>query len=470
MIMDAPSRHKAHSVFAGYATFEASKLEAKFGRGVFNIINKKMRVFDVVEDELGRDAYSYEKDYTKGYKLNESVLDILDNFLKGSKYRRHILENLDGELATIPPNALASRRKPPIGLDGKVKTAQPKVGFKVKVLAAVPVNKVMLLKLINELEKIIFSIERGFYQESIFNPEPDIRRLKTLWRSANQILGLSNSTNPGMSGSLVHRYEQSNSGRFYAQDTNFQNTHSLIRKAALHGFYDYDIENCHYSILEQMASPYFKCKAIRHYLNRKTGIRQGLMTRLKITKNQAKKCLIALVYGARFSLREDDDEQPLDAIAKTLGSIEKADALFNSRLFKALRDDISASRRVIIANCEVSRKGQIHNALGLPMPANAAPEKMLAHLLQGVEAMALDAMHSLYPDKIVLLQHDGFTSTSELDTGRMVAAIKEKTGYLLNVSTDGAITIPHDALSHEPVKVNKTTENSLKPFTHAGFP
>ena len=385
MIMNAPSKHKAHSEFSGYATYEASKLDEKFGRGVFSDINANIRIFDVVEDEQGRHAYSFRKGHTKGYRLRDEVLSILDDYLKGNKYRRVIIENLAGEVASVPANALASRRKEPKGKgpDGKPKVPQPKVGFKVKVLAAVPVNKSELLKLIHELEKIIFSLEHGIYQESLLHPQPDMQKLKSLWRSANHILGLANNTNPGMSRALVHRYEQSNSGRWYAQDTNFQNTHSLIRMVALHGHYDYDIENCHYAILDQLAATYrYQCRAIRRYLNHKDGIRHGLMDRLGITKSKAKKCLISLVYGAKFSLREDEEGEPLDAIAKTLGSLDLARQLFSRRMFKALKDDIAGARKAILDNYPVNRQGAIVNAMGLPMTkAGTDTRKLLAHLL-----------------------------------------------------------------------------------------
>ena len=45
-----------------------------------------------------------------------------------------------------------------------------------------------------------------------------------------------------------------------------------------------------------------------------------------------------------------------------------------------------------------------------------------------VQAEAPEAAYRLYPNEIVLLQHDGFTATRPLDTGRIEAAMLPATG------------------------------------------
>ena len=106
----------------------------------------------------------------------------------------------------------------------------------------------------------------------------------------------------------------------YAKDTNFQTINSDIRKAALYGCYDYDIENCHYHILSKMADAFkYKSHHIQHYLDHKKDVRQELADRFGITIDQAKECLIALIYGAKFSLRMDENLEPQDAIASVVG-------------------------------------------------------------------------------------------------------------------------------------------------------
>lgn len=63
----------------------------------------------------------------------------------------------------------------------------------------------------------------------------------------------------------------------------------IIRKAALHGLWDYDIENCHFAIFSQLAAKYgYQADAVRDYINRKNDIREGIASRVGIRTEQAK--------------------------------------------------------------------------------------------------------------------------------------------------------------------------------------
>jgi len=68
--------------------------------------------------------------------------------------------------------------------------------------------------------------------------------------SVGQLIRLAN-TNIAGRGFIIHRYAEFKTGRLYASGVSFQTAPRLIRKAALHSLYDYDMENCHYSIFEQ---------------------------------------------------------------------------------------------------------------------------------------------------------------------------------------------------------------------------
>jgi hypothetical protein len=70
--------------------------------------------------------------------------------------------------------------------------------------------------------------------------------------------------------------------------------------------------------------------------------------------------------------------------------------------------------------------------------------KMLAHLIQGVEAKALKTVIDLYPNDIVLLQHDGFAATKKLDSKVIMDAVKEATGYQMDLESS-RIQIDPDA-------------------------
>ena len=73
------------------------------------------------------------------------------------------------------------------------------------------------------------------------------------------------------------------------------------------GLYDIDIENCHYAILAQMAASHgYQCTEVLAYLANKKQVRESLAAEFGISVRQAKDALIALIYGAKFSVRATD--------------------------------------------------------------------------------------------------------------------------------------------------------------------
>jgi hypothetical protein len=237
-----------------------------------------------------------------------------------------------------------------------------------------------------------------------------------------------------------------------------------VRQAALHGLYDYDIENCHYSILAQMAHKHgYECTAINHYLANKKQVRQQLADAFGISIGQVKQALIALIYGARLSHRTED------ALPEILGSATTT--AYENPLFLGLSNDIKGAGSAILKGQVISRQ-TIKSIRGLPMNLvdeggkKVSDKKLLAHLLQGVESLALECAHRLYPESIVLLQHDGWTSTKPLDIKAIESAIFEGTGYRLEVVSEAVTCRLDDALADhpdEPINPNqKLTHFPLK--------
>ena len=229
------------------------------------------------------------------------------------------------------------------------------------------------------------------------------------------------------------------------------------------GLYDIDIENCHYSILAQMAAAHgYQCPVINGYLSNKRSFRESLAAEFGISVRQAKDALIALIYGAKFSLRAKD------ALPVIFNSTELAQRIYLHPKFLALRDDISEARAVVLKAQEVSRR-TIKNCRGLSMRLDDSNERQqLAHLLQGVEVTALEAAYRLYPNEIVLLQHDGFTATRPLDTERIEAAMLEATGYRLTVEQDVIQVNLATAFDAHPDCAKNQTEIGRKANAGAG--
>jgi len=420
MIFEAPTRYRAHSHHEGYSRFTWQELEQSFGRKGFTAINDRLHLFEVLKDD-GREDWSMVEGRTKAYMLTEQVATIREKFLKGCFRRRPSkLLTQDGKyLQTLPASAMAAKNK-----DG-----QNRRGFQhLPVTTLVPVNLVQIKKLMVDIEARLMAHEAGFVTGELFSEVPNIRFLKALHQDAAMIYTKANNKN--WHGQVMHRYCEIESGRVYAEGVgNLQNCYRVLREAAMAGLYDIDIENCHYAILAQMAGQHgYQCTEVLAYLSNKKQLRESLAAEFGISVRQAKDALIALIYGAKFSGRAKD------ALPKIFnGNTALADRIYLHQKFLALRDDIAGARAVVLKAQEVSRR-TIKNCRGLVMRLDGTNERQqLAHLLQGAEVMALEAAYRLYPNEIVLLQHDGFATTRPLDTKRIEAAILEATGYRLEV-------------------------------------
>lgn len=70
--------------------------------------------------------------------------------------------------------------------------------------------------------------------------EVEMASLKNMEEVAGKIVALA-STDVAGSGFVMHQYVESGSGRLYAQGVNLQTAPRLVKQAALHGLWEYDI-------------------------------------------------------------------------------------------------------------------------------------------------------------------------------------------------------------------------------------
>ncbi len=151
------------------------------------------------------------------------------------------------------------------------------------------------------------------------------------------------------------------------------------------------------------------------------------------------------------------------ALPEIFGSSQLAQKIYLHPPFLALRDDIAGARAIVLKAQEVSPRRTIKNCRGLTIRLDEFNERQqLAHLLQGVEVTALEAAYRLYPEEIVLLQHDGFTATRPLDTKRIEAAMLEATGYRLEVKQKVIQVNLGDAFDAHPDDTNNQIEIGRK--------
>lgn len=447
MIKQAPARYREHSHYPGCSFFSFDDLEAKFGRGKFNLINEELGIFLTKED------WSKIEGRTKPYKLAPHIAELHGIFFaKPIKVPTNLLAENGDVRHKAPDNAIIAKRMTKTGI---LVTKQGWRGFPVR--SAVPVDQVELEKLANSIRQAIAEQKAGLRH--------DVDLKHANYVLTDILLILHQSHNTVAPGCVIHRYEQSASGRLYAHDVNLQTSHRQVRYAALNGLYDYDIENCHYDILRQMAEKAgHECTAVSHYLDNKGLVRRTLAKEFGITIKQVKKVLLMLVYGA--SLSDDPDA----AIPEEVG-VDVAVGLYGHQFFNDMAKDIASARTAILRRTKIFRGG-IRNMRGLEMKVKRKKDRhLLAHLLQGVESVALEAAHNLYASEIVLLQHDGFTATTpDLDIAAIEKAIFVATKYRLKLSIEEQIKPDLNAALIDTDKFSIPNQNLLEAAPTLGLP
>lgn len=227
-------------------------------------------------------------------------------------------------------------------------------------------------------------------------------------------------------GAVPHRYTQYRTGRIFAARASLQFASKNIRAAGLVGCWDYDIANCHPTIIAALAARIgMATPALNEYIAAKQAIRCAIAEEAGITIDQAKSCLLMAVYGAVVST------SARSAITKEVGA-EAAGRLRRSPHFAAIHAEIVRVRQGII-EAHKGVGGWVVNALGLRMSPQEPARVLLAHITQGVEALALRAIVAAHGAGIELCVHDGWVTRQRLDVIGLEEVVRNATGIPLRI-------------------------------------
>jgi len=397
-----PSRQ--HNHYLDGVWFTTKEIRELFGEVKrFSEVNRDPRYFMVAQHRNGA-----KKTFTNGYLPWPWLQKALDWSLEGGVD----LVDERGCARRIESRAICSTDY----------HGNPVQGWKgVDVPSLIPVN-VDKLRELAECWETLRALDRsrelppGFFEEHGLNPG----FLPVALQHTKQMLAeASGKRNPGK---LYIRYVLHESGRLYAEGLNLQSCKSEIRKAALAGNWDVDIAACHFAIMFQMAKKYgHECKTIENYVRNRKGFRQQIAEEVGLSIGQAKSVITMIAYGAQESL------SPMAAIAQEIGT-ERAERFFETGLYRTLKDDISDAQRVILKNCR-RYNGMVINQVRRAKSEESKPTSLMAHLMQGVEAAALEIAVRACKGKVLLLQHDGFTVSEPINTHQLQFEVLEKIGY-----------------------------------------
>jgi len=422
MMWTGGSKLRQHHHFKDAMSFGHSELAASFGRNSFNDLNERLGFF------RQSDNWSMSDGWTKGYWLSENIAAIRADYLnmKWSKVTRLLMA--DGSALKKIPAAVASQ-----DMDG----ITVKAWKNARELNRVRVDLDTLGRLRHWLASIRDEWKKGNAPVDLFTPYPALEAIERLHDMTAQVIRLAKIDITGH-GYIAQRYVMATSGRLYAKDVNLQTCHTLIKQAALSGLWEYDFANCHFDIMQQMAARHdHTCDAIASYLANKKATRAAIAEQAGISVDQAKVCLLAIMYGAKASERLDN------AIPDAIG-LDAAKRLYQVDLFNGIKEDVGKARAIILKNWKRTAAGRLTNAIGKSIASTETPIKQIAHLIQGAEAKALMTAVDMYPNSIVLLQHDGFASNDKLDAAAIMEAVFHSTGYRLHMEEE-VIRVDPDA-------------------------
>lgn len=423
MVWMGRTKRRRHPHFEGAMSFGYEELEDWFGRGQFTAINDRLGFFRVSDNWLFKleGGVRTDDNFTKGYWFTDLVQASRDKYFDRRWRKETRLLFIEGQILKAQktlPGAFAST-------DTKGKATRISRAAKgSRELRHVPVD----LETLGRLRKWLTGIKRewlaGRAPHDLATQYPSLVVIERLYELTSQVIRMAKTDVAGH-GYIAQQYTESPSGRWYANGVNLQNSSSLIKEAALAGLWEYDFSNCHFDIIRQMAAEYgYECKAIADYLADKKPTRQAIADQAGISVDQAKVCLLAVMYGARASTWHEN------AIPEEIGK-EAATRLYKVAAFNGIVKDVARARAVILKKWPRTANGSLTNAYGKAISGTDKRARQLAHLIQGAEAKALMVAIDMHPNDLVLLQHDGFVATRKLYVPAITKAVLQATGYLL---------------------------------------
>ena len=104
--------------------------------------------------------------------------------------------------------------------------------------------------------------------------------------------------------------------------------------------------------------------------------------------------------------------------------------LVNHKMFSAIANDVKKGGKIMVEGAK-SKGENIYNCLGKPICKNEPLSKVTAHMLQGVEAQALDSV--LLDLDVAVSLHDGYVFYEKVNPAYVEKVISMATGYNLTL-------------------------------------
>jgi len=416
-------RGRRHETVPDAFSVHHLELEDLFGRDAFVQLNQALGVVHMV----GQAAPGL----TRAYRWADDVEDQVVTRLRAANAAGHSLEMISRD------GTISRRSRLPAAIKRESLSARS-IWHSSKIRLAVPVDVVGLARLDDLLAIIeaLTSSERAAWMAALeLEPDTNIEVLRSYLlavrrRACDEL--------PGR-GLIVGEYEQVDTGRLFEIGPGLQGAAKIIKRFALAGRWAHDIECCHPSIVVQLAARQgLTCDAISDYVANKDDWLKTIAERTRLSRKQVKTGLYAIGYGSRQ--RFDGVE---DAVTTELGT-HAAGALFADRQVKSFMRDLMRAGKAIEAAWPRTRGGFLVNVACCAYSGRSRKlegkkdtwSARLAHLVQGYEVLALHSVVTAFPDEVLVLEHDGWTSRGKMDKTAIERVIGDRTGLKLAVKSE----------------------------------
>ena len=428
------SGYYKHKIWDEYTSISYKMLQEWFGRDYH-------KVTDILLEHTSE--WSHNDKLTRGWKLNDKCRIVFDDFFIREVRQKETnkLLGLDGKvLKTWPQLGIQSNQN----RDGKRLRKEEQMENNIGNTTDVNFDNITrcidIIREIKDTGKIGKENYNKYTKELLLGEDMDLPKLTEIQNSLRDLRTIADS-DALPKGKVYQIYFPADSGRVYTTgNTSIQQMNKIIRPIVMGGlgYWDYDIENCHFTLLKHIAKYYGhkKLDSIEEYLKNKSKIRKRLELLIGEPKHIIKQILLAILYGASQQVRKDND------ITELIGR-KKQYELLNDAFIDKLYSDIKGLTKFIVDITERDRRKhpylKLHgktilyyeNILYKRLKAKGEDgrkipnRKILAHILQGLEAKILDVIMGAIGNNMKVLIHDGFITDRFIEHKGLTKIVKD---------------------------------------------
>jgi len=426
------SGYYKHKSWEEYTSVSYKTLQNWFGRDYHKTTDI---LLEYTED------WSHSDKITRGWKLNDKCKKIFDEYFTRQVRQKETnkLLGLDGRvLKTFPKFGIIKS----VNRNGLRLRKEEKMENNINNTTSVNFNNIQrCIDVIREIKDTgkIGSENLNVYTKHLLAIDPD-----TLTEIRNDLTDLRDIADSELlpKGKIYQHYFEGDSGRVYTTgNTSIQQMNRIIRPIVMGGmgYWDYDIENCHFTLMKHIAAyyGYKRLDSIEEYLKNKSVIRKRLALLVDEDVSIIKQILLSILYGSSQMVRKGN------AVTDLIGG-KKQHEINTDAFVDMLYKDIKGLTQFIVDRTE--RETDKHPYLRLHgkkvlyyenirhkrlavMGENGKKtpgRKILAHILQGLESKILDIIMGSVGREIKVLIHDGFITESFIEHDSLSKLIKDE--------------------------------------------